>query len=48
VSWRCRDATTAAASTSNNLPIEAPLELARPPLLSTLAVYCPGANSAVQ
>ncbi|CAN6176242.1 unnamed protein product [Urochloa humidicola] len=38
-----RNATTAKASTSTNLPIEASLELACPPRLSTLAVHCPGA-----
>ncbi|CAN6219541.1 unnamed protein product [Urochloa humidicola] len=38
-----RNATTTAASTSTNLTIEASLELACPPRLSTLAVHCPGA-----
>nr|CAB3454993.1 unnamed protein product [Digitaria exilis] len=41
----CRNATTAAAVTSNSLPIEVSLELAPPPPLpSTLAVYFPGAD----
>nr|CAB3458642.1 unnamed protein product [Digitaria exilis] len=40
----CRNATTAATVTSNSLPIEVSLELAPPPLPSTLAVYFPGAD----